>query len=66
MEAVVTNDSYCYVENFHVDFKIYNEKVKPLEGDTNFDASGFKGFIIRWDGLYRMPKVRVELTSNGL
>ena len=65
-EEVITDDSYYYAENFHVDFKIYNEKVEPLEADFGFDPSEVKGFVIRQDGLYLVTKVEAELTSNGL
>ena len=65
-KEVVTDDSYCYVESFHVDFKIYNEKVKPLEVNANFDPSGVEGFIIGRDGLYLVLKVGVDLTSHDL
>ena len=43
---IVTNDSYCNVENFHVDFKKYNDKIKPLEIEGDFDLPVVESFII--------------------
>ena len=40
----------------NVDFKIYNEKIKPLDIEADFNLAGVEGFIIGWDGLYLMPK----------
>ena len=49
-----------------MDFKIYNEQVKPLEVDSDFDPSKVQGFVIGRDDLYLVPRIGAKLTSNGL
>ena len=44
IEEIRTDDSPCYVEQMHVNFKDYNTKVKPIHVDLDtFDSS-----IIEW------------------
>ena len=45
-KEIGVDNSYCYAESFHVDFKIYNEKINPLEIKADFDPAGVEGFII--------------------
>ena len=44
-----------------MDFKIYNEKIKPHKIEVDFDLIVVEGFIIGRDGLYLMPRAGAEL-----
>ena len=47
-----------------MDFKIYNEKIKPLENEADFDPTDVKGCIIGEDGLYLVPRDRAKLATQ--
>ena len=58
IEVVQADDSPFFFQQGHVDFKVYNLKVRPLIVDTStFDLELIKGCYFGPNGLYFMPKV---------
>ena len=59
------NDSPCYVEQMHVNFKDYNTKAKPIQVNLNsFDPSTIKCCLVGLDGLQLVPKAGAGLASE--
>ena len=59
------DDSNCYYEQLHVDFKICNPKMQPLFVDIDtFDPKSIKKCQIEYNGFYIVPKVKTESASK--
>ena len=57
VEIVQADDSPCYFQQAHADFKVYNPKVKPLLLDTStFNPDFIEGCYFGPNGIYVMPK----------
>ena len=57
VEMVQADDSLCYFQQAHVDFKVYNLKVKPLVVDAStFDPELIERCYFGRDGSYFTPK----------
>ena len=61
VEVILADDSPCYFQLAHVDFKVYNPKVKPLVvDDSTFDPELIEGCYFGPNGLYFMPKAKAR------
>ena len=65
VEEIGADDNPCYLQQLHVNFKIYNPKVKPLniEKDT-FNPLFMKRCQIGKERYYLVLKAEVELASE--
>ncbi|XP_072087277.1 uncharacterized protein [Arachis hypogaea] len=48
---VIKVDSSLYVEQMHVDFKVYNDKLKPLHVDRMLNYYNYEGYFLTSEGL---------------
>ena len=65
VKVVRADDSPCYFQQAHADFKVYNPKVKPLFVDTStFDPDFIEGCYFGPNGLYFMPKAKAGLAKE--
>ncbi|XP_072071639.1 uncharacterized protein [Arachis hypogaea] len=63
---VIKADSNLYVELLHVDFRMHNPKLKPLNVDRTLNSYNCEGCYLSSEGLsvkLRYPQLNVSLTS---
>ncbi|RYQ89685.1 hypothetical protein Ahy_B09g096203 isoform B [Arachis hypogaea] len=63
---IVKADSSLYVEQMHVDFRIYNRKLKPLNVDRSLNSYNCEGCYLTLEGLsvkLRYPDLSFEPTG---
>ena len=66
-KVVHVDNSPCYFQQAHVDFKVYNPKVKPLVVDaSSFDPDLIEGCYFGLNGLYFTPNAETELAKGKI
>ena len=65
VEEVYAYDSPYYLQQAHVDFKVYSPKVKPILVDTSTcDFNFIGGCYFGPNGFYFMPKAEIALAKK--
>ncbi|RYR22061.1 hypothetical protein Ahy_B03g067347 [Arachis hypogaea] len=62
---VIKVDSSLYVEQLHVDFKVYNEKLKPLNVDRVLNSYNYEGCFLTSEGLnVKLQQLKLDLPTS--
>ncbi|RYR48006.1 hypothetical protein Ahy_A07g033996 [Arachis hypogaea] len=63
---VINDDSSLYVEQLHVDFKVYNDKLKPLNVDRVLNSYNCEGCFLISEGLnVRLCHPQLDFSPTG-
>ena len=65
MEEIGHDNSNCYYEQLHVNFKMYNLRMKPLSNDIDtFNPESIEKCQIGYNGFHSVPKAEAESASK--
>ena len=66
VESIEADDSPCYMQQCHADYKIYNPQLKPMKVDESFDKEYLEVCVMDCNGIHLVPKAAFCRPSDEL